>query len=60
MATKVKAIPDGYHAVTPYLSIKGAADAVAFYKRAFGAEELYRLDMRTNVGTDRNGARRCR
>jgi PhnB protein len=45
MATKVKAIPDGYHAVTPYLSIKGAADALAFYKRAFGAEELYRLDM---------------
>jgi len=45
MATKVKAIPDGYHSVTPYLSITGAADALAFYKRAFGAEELYRLDM---------------
>jgi PhnB protein len=45
MATKVKPVPDGYHAVTPYLSIKGAADAIEFYKRALGAEELYRLAM---------------
>lgn len=45
MAGKVKSIPDGYHSVTPYLSIKGAASAVDFYKRAFGAEEIYRLDM---------------
>jgi PhnB protein len=42
---KPKPIPDGYHAVTPYLSIKGASDAIAFYKKAFGAEELYRLPM---------------
>lgn len=39
----VKAIPDGYHSVTPYLSIKGAAEAIDFYKRAFGATELFRL-----------------
>lgn len=45
MAIKVKSIPDGYHSVTPYLSIKGAAIAVEFYKRAFGAEEIFRLDM---------------
>jgi PhnB protein len=45
MANKVKAIPEGYHSVTPYLSIKGAADALAFYARAFGAEEIYRLPM---------------
>jgi PhnB protein len=45
MASKAKAIPDGYHTLTPYLSIKGAAAALAFYKRAFGAEEIYRLDM---------------
>jgi PhnB protein len=45
MATKVKAIPDGYHSVTPYVSIKGAAAALEFYKRAFGAELLYKLDM---------------
>jgi PhnB protein len=43
--TTVKPIPEGYHSITPYLSIKGAADAVAFYQRAFGAKELFRLDM---------------
>src|SRR5216683_5039599 len=41
MATK--SIPDGYHSVTPYLIIKGAADAIDFYKRAFGATELMRM-----------------
>ncbi|MGH8576603.1 MAG: VOC family protein [Gammaproteobacteria bacterium] len=39
----VKPIPDGYHSVTPYLSIKGAAEAIEFYKRAFSATELFRL-----------------
>ena len=38
-----KSIPDGYHSVTPYLIIKGAADAIDFYKRAFGAAELMRM-----------------
>jgi uncharacterized glyoxalase superfamily protein PhnB len=33
-------IPDGFQTVTPHLVIDGAADAIAFYKRAFGAEEL--------------------
>ncbi len=41
MAIKHK--PDDYHSVTPYLSIKGAAEAIEFYKRAFGATELFRL-----------------
>jgi PhnB protein len=41
----VKSIPDGYHSVTPYLSIKGAAEAIEFYKRALNATELFRLDM---------------
>ena len=41
----VKAIPDGYHSVTPYLSIKGASNAIEFYKKAFDAIELFRLDM---------------
>ena len=45
MSAPAKPIPDGYHSVTPYLSITGAADAIAFYKRAFGAEEIYRLEM---------------
>ena len=43
MAGTVKPIPDGYHSVTPYLIIKGAADAIDFYKKAFGATELFRM-----------------
>jgi len=43
MATHVKAIPDGYHSVTPYLSIRGAAAAIEFYRKAFGAREVMRI-----------------
>ena len=43
MSNTVKSIPEGYHAVTPYLIIKGAADALEFYKKAFGATELFRM-----------------
>jgi PhnB protein len=43
MASKAKPIPDGYHSVTPYLIINGAADAIEFYKKAFGATELFRM-----------------
>ena len=39
----VKAIPDGYHSATPYLIVDGAARAIDFYKRAFGAKELMRI-----------------
>jgi len=42
MAGEVKPIPEGFHSVTPYLCINGASDAIAFYKKAFGAEELVR------------------
>jgi PhnB protein len=45
MAGKAKPIPDGYHSITPYLSVRGATEAIAFYKKAFGAQELYRIDM---------------
>jgi len=38
-----KPIPDGYHSVTPYLIIKGAAAALDYYTRAFGATELFRM-----------------
>ncbi len=38
-----KPIPDGYHAVTPYLICRGADKAIEFYTRAFGATELYRM-----------------
>lgn len=49
MATK--AIPDGYRTATPYLIVKGAADAIEFYKRAFGATELLRMaDPQGRVG----------
>jgi len=43
MASAVKPIPEGYHSVTPYLIISGAADAIEFYKKAFGAIELLRM-----------------
>jgi PhnB protein len=39
----VKPIPDGYHTVTPYLTISGASDAIEFYKKAFGAKEIFRM-----------------
>ena len=38
-----KAIPDGYRTATPYLIVKGAAEAIEFYKRAFGATEMLRM-----------------
>ena len=38
-----KPVPDGFHTVTPYLVCAGASDAIAFYKKAFGATELMRL-----------------
>ena len=49
MATKP--IPEGYRTVTPYLIVKGAAEAIEFYKRAFGATELLRMaDPHGRVG----------
>ena len=39
----VKSVPDGYHSVTPYLIINGATAAIEFYKKAFGATELFRF-----------------
>jgi PhnB protein len=36
-------IPPGYHTVTPYLVVRGAAQALDFYTRAFGATELFRM-----------------
>jgi PhnB protein len=42
---KVLPIPKGYHAVTAYLSVQNAAQALDYYKRAFGAKELLRMPM---------------
>ena len=41
---KTKYIPDGYHTATPYLIVTGAARALEFYKQAFGATEVVRMD----------------
>lgn len=41
-SSAVKPIPDGMHTVTPHIICAGAADAIEFYKKAFGAEELMR------------------
>jgi len=45
-----KPIPEGYHSVTPYLVVDDAAKAIEFYKKAFGAEEKYRLPMGGKIG----------
>lgn len=46
MANKAtRAIPEGYHSVTPYLIVSGGAQALEFYKKAFNATELYRMPM---------------
>jgi PhnB protein len=43
MAGNVKPTPEGYHSVTPYLIVVGAAEAIEFYKKSFGATELMRM-----------------
>jgi PhnB protein len=43
MTTKVKPIPEGYHTITPYLIVKDGPRAIEFYKKAFGAQELFRM-----------------
>ncbi|MFT3829404.1 MAG: VOC family protein [Opitutaceae bacterium] len=44
MNTQTKFKPDQYRTVTPYLTVRGAARALEFYQRAFGAKELFRID----------------
>ncbi len=39
-----QAVPEGYHTLTPYLSVDDAAAAIDFYQRAFGATERGRMD----------------
>ena len=43
LVKKVQPIPKGYSSITPYLAIRGAAEAIEFYKKAFGAMELMRM-----------------
>lgn len=44
MSDKVRPIPEGYHSVTPYLIVDGAAKAIEFYEQAFGASVQFRMD----------------
>ncbi|WP_406700398.1 VOC family protein [Singulisphaera sp. Ch08] len=48
-------IPAGHHAITPHLVIKGASDAIEFYKKAFGAAELSRMPFPGADGTIKIG-----
>ncbi len=43
MTKAAKPIPEGLHTVTPHLVIRGAAEAIEFYKKALGAQELSRM-----------------
>lgn len=46
----VKPIPEGYSTVTPYLVLNDAKAAIEFYKKAFGAKELFRMPMGDRIG----------
>ena len=50
MANAVRPIPEGYHSLTPYLIVNGAAKAIEFYEQAFGAVELYRMEGDGRIG----------
>ena len=50
MNKNIPAIPKGYHSLTPYLCVAGAARAIEFYKKAFGAQELMRMEHGDKVG----------
>jgi PhnB protein len=45
MTSKVKPIPEGYRTITPYLFVKNGAAAIDYYKKAFGAQELMRMEQ---------------
>lgn len=50
MPANKSAMPAGYNAVMPYLRVKGAKEALAFYKKAFGAKERFHLKMGDKLG----------
>ena len=53
----VRPIPDGFHSLTPHLTVKDAAKAIAWYKASFGAEELARSEV-PGAGTIMHASRR--
>lgn len=50
MTATPRPVPEGFHSITPYLVVDGAAAAIDFYREAFGAEELMRLPMGEKLG----------
>jgi len=44
LTVTVKPIPEGYHSITPFLTVRGADRAIEFYRKAFGAEEISRMN----------------
>ena len=50
MTLKQRAVPPGYRTATPYLVVNDAAEALDFYKRAFGAKEIMRIERNGRVG----------
>ena len=51
----VNPVPEGYRSVNTYLIVEDAAQAIEFYGKAFGAEEIYRLPMKDAEGRDKVG-----
>lgn len=43
MSDKLNPVPEGFHTVTPHLVVKGVGEALDFYAKAFGAEEIVRM-----------------
>jgi PhnB protein len=43
MTHRIKPIPEDFHTITPHLVVKGASQAIEFYQKAFGAEEILRM-----------------
>jgi len=50
MSTAVKAIPEGYEGITPYLICRNAEAAMDFYMKAFGAVEMFRIGGDGKIG----------
>jgi uncharacterized glyoxalase superfamily protein PhnB len=43
MTAEAKPVPEGFHTITPHLCVRNAGEAIEFYKKAFGAEEIFRM-----------------
>ncbi len=50
MIDKIRPVPTGHHTATPYLVVEDAVEAIDFYKRAFGAKEVMRIETGGKIG----------